>query len=93
MMHRDGASCWLAGTTLEKVPWLHAFRFAFGSESDGICAAITRSEEAAGERVSRGGWCAVHGGLRQASSRNCHCDLLMTMVGMWHVSEIVPPHF
>lgn len=32
MMHRDGASCSLAGT-LEK-PWFPAFRFAFGSESD-----------------------------------------------------------
>lgn len=58
-MHRDGASCSLAGTTLEKVPWLCAFRFAFGSESDGIRAKITHSKKAAGERLSRGGWCAI----------------------------------
>lgn len=58
-MCRDGASCSLAGTNLEKVPWLCAFRFAFGSESDGICAEITHSKKAASECLSRGGWCAL----------------------------------
>lgn len=91
MMHSDGAGCLPAGTTLEKVPWLRASRF--GSESSGICAKITCSKKAAGEHLSRGGWCTVCGDLNQANSRNCHCDLLMTVVGTWYVSEIVPPHF
>lgn len=45
------ASCSLAGTAREKVPWLPAFRFVLSSQSDGVCAKITRRKQAAARRL------------------------------------------
>lgn len=46
------ASCSLAGTALEKVPWLPAFRFVLSSEADGVRAKITRRKQAAARCLS-----------------------------------------